>query len=201
MQFSEGQTVVYPHHGPATITSIFSRTVKGNEVTYLKLEVHDSKLSVSVPVSSAEQVGIRAVLTPEETKSLFDVLRAPTTDEEDKWSRRMKDNQEKLKVGDILTVASVVRDLTRRGDDRGLSLAERELLRHAQGPLVTEIALSLGIEVEEAEAALQKALAPDSVTDAASSGNAASGDSVGPDTTDSDSTGSRDATGPKSAVA
>lgn len=162
MQFSEGQIVVYPHHGPATITSIFSRTVKGNEIQYLKLEVHDSKLSVSVPVASAEQVGIRAVLSPDETKALFDVLRAPTIDEEDKWSRRMKDNQEKLKAGDILTIAGVVRDLTRRSDDRGLSLAERELLRHAQGPLVTEIALSLEIGVEEAEAALHKALTPDS---------------------------------------
>lgn len=172
MQFSEGQTVVYPHHGPATITSIFSRTVKGNEITYLKLEVHDSKLSVSVPVASADQVGIRAILSPDETKALFDVLRAPTTEEEDKWSRRMKDNQEKLKVGDILTVASVVRDLTRRGEDRGLSLAERELLRHAQGPLVTEIALSLGIEVDEAEAALQKALSPGAATDPPGSNDA-----------------------------
>jgi CarD family transcriptional regulator len=160
MQFSEGQTVVYPHHGPATITSIFSRTVKGNEIEYLKLEVHDTKLSVSVPVASADKVGIRAVLGAEDMKALFDVLRAPTVDEEDKWSRRMKDNQEKLKVGDILTVAGVVRDLTRRNEDKGLSLAERDLLRHAQGPLVTEIALSLGIENDEAEAALQEALNP-----------------------------------------
>ncbi|GGE84815.1 CarD family transcriptional regulator [Mycetocola zhadangensis] len=164
MQFSEGQTVVYPHHGPATITSIFSRTVKGNEIEYLKLEVHDTKLSVSVPVASADQVGIRAVLGEDEMKALFDVLRAPTVDEEDKWSRRMKDNQEKIKVGDILTIASVVRDLTRRNEEKGLSLAERDLLRHAQGPLVTEIALSLGIEHDEAEAALHNALSPDSAT-------------------------------------
>ena len=158
MQFSEGQTVVYPHHGPATITSIFSRTVKGNEIEYLKLEVHQSKLSVSVPVASADKVGIRAILSAEDMKTLFDVLRAPTVDEEDKWSRRMKDNQEKLKVGDILTIAGVVRDLTRRSEDKGLSLAERDLLRHAQGPLVTEIALSLGIDNDEAETALHNAL-------------------------------------------
>jgi CarD family transcriptional regulator len=170
MQFSEGQTVVYPHHGPATITSIFSRTVKGTEIEYLKLEVHDTKLSVSVPVASADKVGIRAVLGAEEMKTLFDVLRSPTIDEEDKWSRRMKDNQEKLKVGDILTVAAVVRDLTRRNEDKGLSLAERDLLRHAQGPLVTEIALSLGIENDEAEAALQKALSPQSATGPADPG-------------------------------
>jgi CarD family transcriptional regulator len=167
MQFSEGQTVVYPVHGPATITSIFSRTVKGNEIEYLKLEVHDTKLEVSVPLASAEKVGIRAVLGTEEMKALFEVLRAPTVDEEDKWSRRMKDNQEKLKVGDIFTVAGVVRDLTRRNEYKGLSLAERDLLRHAQGPLVTEIALSLGIDNDEAEAALQNALNPDSPEGAA----------------------------------
>ena len=159
MQFSEGQVVVYPHHGPATVLSIFSRTVKGAEISYLKLEVHDSKLSVSVPVDKADQVGIRAVLDASSMDALFDVLRAPTVEEETKWSRRMKDNQEKIKVGDIFTIAGVVRDLTRRNDDKGLSLAERDLLRHAQGPLVTEIALSLGIETEAAETALHDALA------------------------------------------
>ncbi|MET0716715.1 MAG: CarD family transcriptional regulator [Mycetocola sp.] len=158
MQFSEGQTVVYPHHGPATITSIFSRTVKGVEIKYFKLEVHDSGLSVSVPVASADNVGMRAVLDATEMNALFDVLRAPTLDEETKWSRRMKDNQEKIRVGDIVTVAAVVRDLTRRNDDKGLSLAERDLLRHAQRPLVTEIALSLGLDYPAAELALHEAL-------------------------------------------
>jgi CarD family transcriptional regulator len=164
MKFSEGQIVVYPHHGPATIQSIFSRTVKGAEITYLKLEVHDSKLSVSVPLASADQVGIRAVLDAASMDALFDVLRAPTVEEETKWSRRMKDNQEKIKVGDIFTVAGVVRDLSRRHDDKGLSLAERDLLRHAQGPLVTEIALSLGIATDAAETALHDALASGAVT-------------------------------------
>jgi CarD family transcriptional regulator len=159
MQFSEGQTVVYPHHGPATVVEIFSRTVKGNEISYLKLEVHDSKLSVSVPVASADQVGIRAVLDATSMDALFEVLRAPTVEEETKWSRRMKDNQEKIKVGDIFTIAGVVRDLTRRHDDKGLSLAERDLLRHAQGPLITEIALSLGVTTDAAETALHEALA------------------------------------------
>jgi CarD family transcriptional regulator len=173
MQFSEGQVVVYPHHGPATIQSIFSRTVKGDEISYLKLEVHDSKLSVSVPVAKADQVGIRAVLDATSMDALFDVLRAPTVEEETKWSRRMKDNQEKIKVGDIFTIAGVVRDLTRRHDDKGLSLAERDLLRHAQGPLITEIALSLGIETEAAEAALHDALASGVPAGSTKSGSAA----------------------------
>lgn len=172
MQFTQGQTVVYPHHGPATVTEIFSRTVKGNVIEYLKLEVHESKLSVSVPVSKADQVGIRAVLDSAKMDALFDVLRAPTVDEEEKWSRRMKDNQEKIKVGDIFTIAGVVRDLSRRNDDKGLSLAERDLLRHAQGPLVTEIALSLDIAFDAAEAALHAALAEGS-TDKTDGGSTA----------------------------
>jgi CarD family transcriptional regulator len=109
--------------------------------------------------------------------ALFEVLRAPTVEEETKWSRRMKDNQEKIKVGDIFTIAGVVRDLTRRHDDKGLSLAERDLLRHAQGPLITEIALSLGVTTDAAETALHEALAgnagPGSGTAAAATKTAA----------------------------
>src|SRR5690625_3796472 len=56
LNFSPGQVVVHPHHGPATIKKVASRTIRGNRVKYLKLEVTE-ELLVSIPVEKAEEIG------------------------------------------------------------------------------------------------------------------------------------------------
>ena len=158
MQFTKGQTVVYPPHGPATITSIISRTVKGVDTTYFVLEVQSSNLIVSVPVDNAIELGMREVHTQKQIDTLLAPLTQPTEDEETQWSRRLKANREKLNAGDISNAAEVMRDLMRRNEVKGLSLAEREMLRHAGVPVTTEIALALEISIEDAEAMVQFAI-------------------------------------------
>jgi CarD family transcriptional regulator len=154
MQFTQGQIVVYPHHGPATVTAITDREVKGVTARYLVLSVHNSALTVSAPIENAELIGIRDVLDQDGLNELFELLRAPTEDEEVKWSRRFKNNAEKLKTGDMHAFARVVRDLMRRQEAKGLSLAEKDMLRYAKGPVVTEIALSMGVDTERADEVL-----------------------------------------------
>ncbi|WP_347338529.1 CarD family transcriptional regulator [Cellulomonas sp. WB94] len=111
-----------------------------------------------MPIDSADEVGLRPPRAGAELEELWDVLREPTLHEEQQWSRRMKGNQEKLRVGDVLVTAEVVRDLTRRQEERGLSGGERELLRHASRPLVVELGLSLSLSDEEAERVLDSAI-------------------------------------------
>jgi CarD family transcriptional regulator len=158
MQFVEGKTVVYPHHGPATIKAITEREIKGVTTRYLVLSVHNSPLTVSAPLENAEEIGIRDVLDEAGLNNLFDLLRAPTVDEEVKWSRRFKNNAEKLKSGDMYAFAGVVRDLVRRQEAKGLSLAEKDMLRYAKSPVVTEIALSMGVDAEKADEVLESVL-------------------------------------------
>ena len=166
MQFCEGQVIVHPHHGPATITEITSRQFKGAWARYLVLEVHRSNLVISVPVNSSDVIGLRNVADASELSSLLDVLRAPTGHEESTWSRRFKENRERLSTGDLLITAEVVRDLTRRLASKGLSMGEKEMLRDARKPLIIEIGLSLGIGDEKAEQALDSVLAGERQTTA-----------------------------------
>lgn len=151
MQFTPGQTIVHPHHGPATVQSITVRTVKNIQSRYLVLEIRDSNLTVGVPENKAETIGLRAVFNRTEIEKLIEVLRASTGREESQWSRRMKAAQEKLASGDIFVVAAVVRDLLRRSATGHLSPSEKDMLKHAKQPLVTEVSLSLGLEAADAE--------------------------------------------------
>jgi CarD family transcriptional regulator len=159
MTFTVGETVVYPHHGAALIEAIETRTIKGEEKQYLVLKVEQGGLTVRLPAENAELVGVREVVGEEGLTKVFDVLRAPHTEEPTNWSRRYKANLEKLASGDVNKVAEVVRDLWRRDKERGLSAGEKRMLSKAREILVGELALAENTGRDEAEVLLDKVLA------------------------------------------
>lgn len=148
MPFSEGQVLVHPHHGPAVVVSY--QTHPRMQKDCIVLEVQSSRLLVWVPVDRVDHVGLRPVLDRAGLDRLFAVLRAPADPEDPQWSRRYKENTEKLATGDPMVIAAVVRNLMLRDAARGLSQAEREMLRHARKPLLTEISLALSISEDDA---------------------------------------------------
>ena len=159
MVFEVGETVVYPHHGAATIEEIKTRTVKGEEKMYLKLKVTQGDLVIEVPAENVDLVGVRDVVDEDGLKKVISVLQAKDTEEASNWSRRYKANLEKLASGDVNKVAEVVRDLWRREQDRGLSAGEKRMLAKARQILVGELALAEGTDDVKAETMLDEVLA------------------------------------------
>ena len=160
MTFEVGETVVYPNHGAAVIEDIETRTVKGEDKLYLVLRiVGQNDLVVRVPAQNLDEIGVRNVVDAEGLKRVFDVLRAPHTEEPTNWSRRYKANLEKLHSGNVLKVAEVVRDLWRRERERGLSAGEKRMLAKARQILVSELALAEKVEEDRAEVLLDEVLA------------------------------------------
>ena len=159
MTFKVGDTVVYPHHGAARIEEIETRSIKGVDKTYLVLKVDKGDLTVRVPADNAELVGVRDVVGQEGLERVFEVLRAPYTEEPTNWSRRYKANLEKLASGDVNKVAEVVRDLWRRDRERGLSAVEKRILPKARQILVSELALAEKTNEDKAETLLDEILA------------------------------------------
>jgi CarD family transcriptional regulator len=159
MTFTVGETVVYPHHGAALIEAIETRIIKGEEKAYLVLKVAQGDLTVRVPADNAEYVGVRDVVGADGLERVFDILRAPHTEEPTNWSRRYKANVEKIASGDVNKVSEVVRDLWRRDRERGLSAGEKRMLAKARQILVSELALAEGTNEDKAEALLDEVLA------------------------------------------
>ena len=158
MTFEVGETVVYPHHGAARIIDIRQRKVRGEEKTYLQLEVAQGDLTILVPAESVDLIGVRDVVDETGLKRVFDVLRAPLTEEPTNWSRRYKANQEKIASGDIVKVSEVVRDLTRRDAFKKLSTGEKRMLMKARQILTSELALARSIDEDEAGVLLDEVL-------------------------------------------
>ncbi|MDA0274171.1 MAG: CarD family transcriptional regulator [Actinobacteria bacterium] len=156
--FKVGETVVYPHHGAATIEAIEKRVIKGEEREYLVLRVAQGDLTVRVPADNIDLVGVRDVVNAEGLERVFNVLRQPYIEEPTNWSRRYKANLEKLASGDVIKVSEVVRDLWRRDQDRGLSAGEKRMLAKAIQILGSEIALAEHSDEEAAKARIHAVL-------------------------------------------
>ena len=160
MTFTIGETVVYPNHGAAVIEDMETRTIKGEERLYLVLRIlGQTDLVVRVPAMNLDLVGVRDVVDAEGLERVFSVLREEHVEEPTNWSRRYKANLEKLHSGNVLKVAEVVRDLSRRENDRGLSAGEKRMLAKARQILVSELALAEKVDEDRAIAMLDEVLA------------------------------------------
>ena len=126
---------------------------------YLTLEVAQGDLTIMVPAENVEEIGVRDVVDQAGLENVFEVLRTEQVEEPTNWSRRYKANQEKIASGDVLKVAEVVRDLSRRDTDRGLSAGEKRMLAKARQILVSELALAQKVEETAAEQTLDEVLA------------------------------------------
>ena len=156
--FRKGDTVVHPEHGAAVIEDLRERDFLGERKTYFVLRLAYGDLTLMVPVDSTQDVGLRNVVAKKEVTKVLDVLRQDESKMASNWSRRFKNNIEKLRSGDIYQVAEVVRNLAIRERQKGLSAGEKRMLTKARQILVSELVFSLGCEEEEAEAQIDRVL-------------------------------------------
>src|SRR5581483_1742533 len=159
MTFAVGDKVVYPHHGAAVIEGKEKRIFDGQKTDYFVLRITYGDLKVSIPVDKADEIGLREVINDEEVEEVFAVLRKKEARMPTNWSRRFKNHVEKLKSGDIYQVAEVVRNLSLREADKGLSAGEKRMLARARQILVSELTFALNVDEEAAESRLDDVLA------------------------------------------
>lgn len=158
MGYSVGDTVVYPHHGAGVIESTQQRELDGRPCDYLVLRMTYGDLTLLVPAERCSEVGVRDVVSAEEVERVLDVLRDPRGERKGSWSRRFKENFEKLRSGDVFLVAEVVRNLTVRGADAGLSAGERRMLVNAKQLLLSELSVAVGKSEQETDELIREVM-------------------------------------------
>ena len=159
MPFKVGDKVVYPHHGAAVIEGTDTITMPdGAKAKYFVLRMTHGDLLLKVPADRAEDIGMRYPISKEDVEDVFEVLAKKDVREPTNWSRRFKNHQEKLKSGDIYECAEVVRNLALRQQNASLSTAEKLMYANARHIMISELAVSWGVEDEEAELRVDAAL-------------------------------------------
>jgi CarD family transcriptional regulator len=147
--FNVGDKVVYPMHGAGVIESIEEKEILGDRKKYYVMKMPIGDMKVMVPMDNILRVGLREVIDKEMLEQVFVVLKDHSEEMSTNWNRRYRDNLDKIKSGNILDVAGVVRNLTLRDRGKGLSTGERKMLDSAKQILISELILVQGVEQSE----------------------------------------------------
>ncbi|MBR3117580.1 MAG: CarD family transcriptional regulator [Bacilli bacterium] len=138
--FNVGDKVVYPMHGAGTIDSIDKKNILDEEVEYINISMPGG-VKVMVPRNQASKQGLRNIISQDEVEKVFCVLENDETAMSDNWNKRYRDNMDKIKSGSIYEVADVVRNLSFKQKEKGLSTGEKKMLNNAKQILVSELVL------------------------------------------------------------
>ncbi len=157
--YKVGEYLVYPMHGVGQITAITKQNILGKSTRYYVLEIEAAKMKVMVPVDNVEEVGVRSIITKRESSKVMNLLKKDEVDTEEDWKIRYQNNMNKIKSGNIYSVAEVCRNLYKRARDKELSLMERRLYESAYSLISHELALTNKVSTEEAGNMISEILA------------------------------------------
>ena len=149
--FKVGDKVVYPNHGAGTIIGIETKNILGEKKEYYIMQLPIGEMKVMIPVEKVEEIGIRNVIDEQEANKVLKLLKEDKSMMSQNWNRRYRANMEKLKTGNIYEVAEVVRNLTIRDHEKGLSTGEKKMLNNSRQILISELVLSKDLAEREVE--------------------------------------------------
>ena len=157
--FDVGDKVVYPHHGAGTVIKKEKREILGQTREYLTIQILHNDMTVNVPVENAEKVGLRTVIDEDLVNQVLKALTGGSTEIPKNWNRRFKHNRDKMKTGDIFELAEVVKNLSLRDHEKGLSTGEKQMFVKAKKILASELMYAKGLDEDGAAEWLDGVLA------------------------------------------
>lgn len=150
--FNPGDFVVYPARGVGQVTEIKSENIGGQSLDFISVNFNKDKATVKIPVSSIkkEATALRQLSSCAIMDSAEQVLTGKAKIKRIQWSRRSQEYQEKIKSGNPIALAEVLRDLYKDPDKHEQTYSERQIYDQAMGLFAPEYALVHKIEEKEA---------------------------------------------------
>lgn len=138
--FRANDYVVYPAHGVGKILSIEEQEIAGMRMELFVISFEKDKMTLRVPTAKATSIGMRSLSSPDLVAKALATLKGRAKVKRAMWSRRAQEYEQKINSGDLISIAEVVRDLYRAGDQPEQSYSERQLYEAALDRMAREIA-------------------------------------------------------------
>ena len=151
--FQQDDFVVYPTHGVGRILGTESRQIGDTEIEMLVVRFEHDRMTLRVPMDKARSLGLRTLSSKKQREQAITTLQGKARVRRTMWSRRAQEYETKIKSGDPVSIAEVVRDLHRRTNQSEQSYSERQMYQAALERLAREFA---AIEKIDQEAAAMK---------------------------------------------
>ena len=146
-----GDKVVHPMHGAGIIEEITQERLAGRRAEYYVFRMPVGGLVLKIPTENCGTIGVRALSSQDEIQHVLDMIPALDAEMTANWNHRYRENMTRIKSGDLLEVARVIKGLMWRDAQRGLSNGERKMLHTAKQILISEIVLVCDIAYQAAE--------------------------------------------------
>lgn len=156
--FGIGDKIVYPMHGAGVIESIEEREILGEKRRYYVLRMPIGDMKVLIPITNVRDIGLRRVIDEEGVSRVLNILQERDSPMSMNWNRRYRNNLEKIKSGNIYELAEVVRSLSVRDKEKGLSTGEKKMLDNARQILISELVLARNSKEDSIKNLLEECL-------------------------------------------
>jgi CarD family transcriptional regulator len=164
LTFQIGERVVYPNHGVGTIENISTRSFGAQTERFYLLRLAANSMTVLVPFSHVQDVGLRRVTRNGEIVKVLEFLAAGRCRQSADWKNRFKENSEKMRVGTLLDVSEVLKGLLIQQKEKPLSFREKKMLDRARHMLLTEVSTSRAVSLAQAAEILDRSLSKSSLS-------------------------------------
>lgn len=155
--FNVGDRVAHPLHGAGTISEIERKKIDKSYRDYYVMRIPKGDMRVMIPVDACDAVGLRPIIDSEQAEEILSRIPDLEISEDSNWNKRYRENMLRIRSGNLLEVASVIKSLVNRENTRGLSTGERKMLHSAKQILISEIVLCFDCSYSEAEERLYRA--------------------------------------------
>ncbi len=156
--FDIGDKVVHPTHGAGQVKGIKEQDLLEQYQRYYIIDLAVDDRTLMIPVSNAEEIGLRSISREAVLSKVWHILSRAGEALSGDYKKRQERIQEKLKTGDVIKVAEVVRDLSTLKREDHLTSLDTRLLERAQQFLASEVALVEEVQVSEAERMIYETL-------------------------------------------
>ena len=153
-----GEKVVHPMHGAGIIEAITEEKLAGKRANYYVFRMPVGGLVLKIPTENCGSIGVRSLSTDEEIESVLQSIPDMDAEMTANWNHRYRENMQRIKSGDLMEVARVIKGLMWRDAQRGLSNGERKMLHTAKQILISEIVLVQERTYQEAESCLNETI-------------------------------------------
>lgn len=137
--FKIGERVIYPNQGLGVIEDIQQEAFNGESFKILHLRILANNTLVLVPSSSAEEIGIRKLISERAVKEIFDYMKNGEVEVSMNWKGRYKEHVNLMKSGTILDMVAVLKSLYYLSLIKPLSFREKKMMEKAKELVVSEI--------------------------------------------------------------
>ncbi|MCQ2559587.1 MAG: CarD family transcriptional regulator [Clostridia bacterium] len=157
--YNIGAKLVYPLHGAGVVEAIEEKEVLGTKRRYYVLYFPIDDMKAMIPIENSQEIGLREISDSITIKKALAILAEKSSLMSSNWNQRYRNNLEKIKRGDVLELAEVIRDLTDRDQSKGLSSGEKKMLDNARQILISELILAQEITEKAAREMLEQIFA------------------------------------------